>query len=109
MKPVRRELTERPEWATVHDQVTIMPRNRSVFAIAVLAAGFIAGGPAIAAQYARDTGEFSAQTVRRPHIVIHPNRFEPGPNSKRICGFWLAQEYRVSGPVIVPQQHCRWR
>jgi hypothetical protein len=87
----------------------IMPKNRSVFAIAVLVAAFFAGGPVNAAENARETREFAAQTVRRPHIVIHPRHLQPGPNSKRICRFWLAQEYRVSGPVIVPQQQCRWR
>lgn len=44
----------------------------------------------------------------RPNIVIRPRRIEPGPNAKRYCRFWLAQEYRVSGPVIVPQQQCWW-
>ena len=86
-----------------------MPKNRSVFVIAVLIAAFFAGGPATAAEKARDLQEFAAQTTRRPHIVIRPRRIEPGPNSKRYCRFWLAKEYRVSGPVIVPQQQCRWQ
>ena len=29
-----------------------------------------------------------------------------GRNAKRYCRSWLAKEYRVSGPVIVPQMHC---
>ena len=85
-----------------------MPKNSSVFAIAVLVAALLAAGQA-AAESARDTGEFAAQTVRRPHIVIHPRHVEPGPNAKRYCRFWLVQQYRVSGSVIVPQQQCWWR
>ncbi len=86
-----------------------MPKNRSVFAIAVVMAAFFAAGRINAAETARDTRELAAQTVRRPHIVIRPRRIVPGPNSKRYCRFWLGQEYRVSGPVIVPQQQCWWR
>lgn len=85
-----------------------MPKNRSFFALAVLVAALFGGVQANAAENAGGTREFAAQTVRRPHIVIRPRRIEPGPNSKRICRFRLAQEYRVSGPVIVPQQYCWW-
>jgi hypothetical protein len=102
-------LTEWFEWATVGRWVVIMPKNRCVFAIAVLIAVFFAGAPANAAENARDSLEFAAQTVRRPHIVIHPRRITPGPNARRYCRFWLAQQYRVSGPVVVPQQQCWWR
>ena len=45
----------------------------------------------------------------RPRIVIHPRRLEPGPNSKRYCRAWLAQQYRVSGTVIVPRMQCWWQ
>lgn len=86
-----------------------MPKNRSVFAVAVFMAAFFAGIQANAAENARGIQEFAAQTARRPHIVIRPRRIAPGPNSKRYCRFWLAKEYRVSGPVIVPQQQCWWR
>ena len=86
-----------------------MPKNRSVFAIAMLMAAFFAVGPAGAVDTARDTREMAAQTVRRPHIVIHPGRLEPGASSKRYCRFWLVQQYRASGPVIAPQQQCWWR
>ena len=50
--------------------------------------------------------EFSAQS--RPRVTIHPRRTRPGPNAKRYCRSWLAKEYRVSGPVIVPQMRCWW-
>jgi hypothetical protein len=52
------------------------------------------------------TRELAAQS--RPRITIHPRRIHPGPNAKRQCRSWLAKEYRVSGPVIVPQMHCWW-
>jgi hypothetical protein len=54
----------------------------------------------------RYTIEFAAQS--RPRVTIHPRRSHPGPNSKRYCQSWLAKEYRVSGPVIVPQMRCWW-
>jgi hypothetical protein len=48
----------------------------------------------------------SART--RPHVTVHPRRFEPGPNAKRHCVSWLQKQYRVSGTVIVPQMRCWW-
>jgi hypothetical protein len=51
--------------------------------------------------------ELAAQT-KRPRVTIYPRRVYPGPNAKRQCRAWLAQEYRVSGPVIVPQMRCWW-
>jgi hypothetical protein len=50
--------------------------------------------------------EYSAQRrdeTRRPRIRIRPARL-----LYRDCKFWLAQEYRPSGTVIVPRQHCWW-
>jgi hypothetical protein len=55
----------------------------------------------------RYTHEFAAQS--RPRITVRPRRTTPGPNAKRYCRSWLAKEYRVSGPVIVPQMQCWWR
>ncbi len=51
--------------------------------------------------------DLSAQS--RPHITVHPRDRRLGPNAKRECRSWLAQEYRVSGPVVVPRQQCRWK
>ena len=45
---------------------------------------------------------------KRPRVTIYPRHVYPGPNAKRQCRSWLAQEYRVSGPVIVPQMRCWW-
>jgi hypothetical protein len=57
--------------------------------------------------HVRYTREFAAQS--RPRVTIHPRRSYPGPNAKRYCRSWLAKEYRVSGPVIVPHMHCWWQ
>jgi hypothetical protein len=50
--------------------------------------------------------EFSAQA--RPRITIRPRYRRLSPDAKRYCRFWLATEYRLSGTVITPQQHCWW-
>lgn len=49
-----------------------------------------------------------AAQKKRPRVTIYPRRVYPGPNAKRQCRSWLAREYRVSGPVIVPQMRCWW-
>lgn len=51
----------------------------------------------------RVTHEFAAQ-ASRPRITIYPRRA-----GKRVCRTWLAKEYRVSGPVVVPRQQCWWQ
>ena len=38
-----------------------------------------------------------------------PYRYEyPGPGGVRQCRSWLAQEFRPSGPVVVPKMSCWW-
>ena len=74
--------------------------------LTVLALGFGLMPPAVAAP-GDQRQELSAQS--RPRVTIHPRYRALGPNAKRYCRFWLAQEYRVSGPVIVPRQQCWWR
>jgi hypothetical protein len=76
---------------------------------AVLAATF---GPMTSASAEQNYGrshsrELAAQT-KRPRVTIYPRRIYPGPNAKRQCRSWLVKEYRVSGPVIVPQMRCWW-
>jgi hypothetical protein len=51
--------------------------------------------------------EIAAQ--RRPHVTIYPRHRALGPTARRYCHAWLAQEFRVSGPVIVPRQQCWWQ
>jgi hypothetical protein len=46
--------------------------------------------------------EFSAQA--RPRLRVYPGR----RLLYRDCDFWLAQEWRPSGPVVVPRQRCWW-
>jgi hypothetical protein len=49
-----------------------------------------------------------AARKKRPRVTIYPRHVYPGPNAIRQCRSWLAKEYRVSGPVIVPQMRCWW-
>jgi hypothetical protein len=53
------------------------------------------------------TSELTAQT-KRPRVTIYRRRIYPGPNAVRQCHSWLVTEYRISGPVIVPQMYCWW-
>ena len=73
--------------------------------LTTLALGFAVMQPAAAAP-GDQRQELSAQ--RRPHVTIYPRHRKLGPNAKRQCHFWLAQESRVSGTVIVPRQRCWW-
>jgi hypothetical protein len=87
--------------------------------IFVLLAGLVTSAPASSAScvdgLARATSacvdtssqEFAAQK-KRPRVVIYGRRTYLGPNAVRQCRSWLAREYRVSGPVIVPQMYCWW-
>jgi hypothetical protein len=83
-----------------------MLRITTSLAIAALCIGMVA--PAIARSVAASSStlELAAQT-NRPRITIYPRRYLP-PNATRQCRSWLVKEYRVSGPVIVPQMRCWW-
>ena len=67
----------------------------------------IATTASASADNAGNSRNVSAQ--RRASITIYPRRITPGPNAIRHCDSWLAQEYRVSGTVIVPRMRCFWR
>jgi hypothetical protein len=93
-----------------------MPRIVAGFALIVLTCAASAGlsWPAsaqILAGNQRYTGsptyDFDART-KRPRVTVYPRRHYVGRNSVRQCRSWLAQEYRVSGPVVVPQMYCWW-
>ena len=72
-------------------------------ALAVPAAADPVSGPE---QAAARSSELSAQTQRRPRARL---RVYPGQRLLyRDCEFHLAQEWRPSGTVIVPRQHCWW-
>ena len=83
-----------------------MPRNWTFFAVLALMFAVFAQMSPVSAEFSASTQELAAQS--RPRITIHPRRTHPGPNVKRYCRSWLAKEYRVSGPVIVPQMRCWW-
>ena len=83
-----------------------MPRNWIFFAVLALMFAVFTQMSPVSAEFSASTQELAAQS--RPRITIHPRRTHPGPNVKRYCRSWLAKEYRVSGPVIVPQMHCWW-
>ena len=76
-----------------------------VLALFAALTGLSAGAPASA--QSRSPDEAVARTSR-PRVVIQPHRYRLGPNAKRECRAKLVQEYRVSGPVIVPQTTCWW-
>ena len=78
---------------------------KAVLLLAALAFVFGLMPPAAAAP-GDHRQDLSAQ--RRPQVTIHPRHRALGPNAKRYCRAWLAREYRVSGPVIVPRQQCWW-
>jgi hypothetical protein len=78
---------------------------KTALSLAALALVFGVMQPA-AADPADHRQQLSAQS--RPHITVYPRHRRLGPNAKRHCRAWLAQEYRVSGTVIVPRQHCWW-
>lgn len=61
--------------------------------------------PAVA--QARNPDEAAARSSR-PRVVIQPRRQRLSANARRECRARLVQEYRVSGPVIVPQMQCWW-
>jgi hypothetical protein len=48
----------------------------------------------------------AVEGAQRPRIIIYPRT--PQRSAKRHCRSWLVQEYRVSGPVIVPRMRCWW-
>lgn len=60
-----------------------------------------------------------APSRRRPptRLRVHPYyqtdgvypRYNPGPDAVRECNATYVQEYRPSGPVIVPHMSCYWR
>jgi hypothetical protein len=84
-----------------------MPIKSKIFGLLALTLAISAGFlTPVSAEVSSYTREFAAQSVR-PRITIHP-RHRPGRYSTRYCRSWLAREYRVSGPVIVPQMRCFW-
>jgi hypothetical protein len=82
-----------------------LPRLAAVLGTVMLLGISGSGTPASAQQA---TGSQNVAQAR-PNIVIHPRQTEPGPDAKRHCRSWLAQENRASGTVIVPEMRCWWQ
>jgi len=76
-----------------------MARNWAPYALAALFCALLAGPATPASAGASD----KAYAQARPHVTIHPRH-----RVLRYCRSWLAEEYRVSGPVIVPRMYCWW-
>jgi hypothetical protein len=83
-----------------------MPKIVTRLAVAALSIGMAVPAIAQSKRASPSTQELAAQT-NRPRITIYPRRYLP-PNATRQCRSWLVKEYRVSGPVIVPQMRCWW-
>jgi hypothetical protein len=87
--------------------------QRIVAGLAVAGSIFVviaAGMPTSAAAASETravTTEFTAQT-QRPRVRIYRRGVYLRPNAVRQCRSWLVTEYRISGPVIVPQMRCWW-
>ncbi len=74
----------------------------------ILLARFVLVAPAAAesspvAQTTATMSDFSAQYRPRTRLRVYPGRL-----LYRECSFKLVQEWRPSGTVIVPRQHCWW-
>ena len=114
--------------------VGVMMRFGTVATLVALAGVFSLPASGAGAQDARPQGlqtapaaqraatEVSAQRrARRPTTRLRvepyyePNaegvypRYYPGRNAVRDCNATYVQEYRPSGPVIVPRMNCFWR
>jgi hypothetical protein len=63
-------------------------------------------GDALARTRIRVTPLYPYRYFSTPYPV--PYKEYPGPGAVRQCTSWLAQENRVSGPVIVPRMRCWW-
>ncbi len=74
----------------------------AAFVIALMPAPAAAGPSDRTAQ--ASSSEVSSQ-ARRPQTRL---RVYPGRRLYRDCDFRLVQQYRPSGPVIVPWQRCWW-
>jgi len=81
--------------------------RRIAIGYGIVALALTSIAPVPSSYAAPDTRESATQP--RPRITIHPRATRPGPNAKRYCRSWLAEEYRVSGTVIVPRMQCWWQ
>jgi hypothetical protein len=83
-----------------------IPMKSASFLCLSAVLGLLATAAPAAAQ-SRNPDEAAARSSR-PRVVIQPRRHRLSANARRECRARLVQEYRVSGPVIVPQMQCWW-
>ncbi len=86
--------------------MNLATKAAGILCLTVVLTALTAAAPAAAQTRAADE---AAARSSRPRVVIQPRRQRLGPNAKRECRAKLVQEYRVSGPVIVPRMTCWWR
>ncbi len=77
---------------------------KSLTVIASLAAASFAGTSSFAvAQTPRAGTQIPSHTLSRPRIEVNPR-----PLLYRRCVDWYVLQYRPSGTVLFPKQHCWW-
>jgi len=77
--------------------------RRFAFFATILAAFALTPADAQTARKPGVAADFSAQTRAPSRLRVYPGRL-----LYRDCTFRLAQEWRPSGPVVVPRQRCWW-
>ncbi|HWW47415.1 MAG TPA: hypothetical protein VNZ94_06195 [Xanthobacteraceae bacterium] len=50
----------------------------------------------------------AAAQPARPRVRIYGTNRPLSPNARRQCEAWYEQEFRPSGPVVVPRMNCFW-
>jgi hypothetical protein len=53
----------------------------------------------------RPASRLRVTPYEQPGVIPY---YYPGPNAVRVCNAHYVQEYRPSGPVIVPRMSCVW-
>lgn len=85
--------------------MTVPMKSASFLCLSAVLGLLAAAAPAVA--QSRSSDEATTRSSR-PRVVIQPRRHRLSANARRECRARLVQEYRVSGPVIVPQMQCWW-
>lgn len=86
--------------------MTAPTKSASFLCLSAVLGLLVGGAPAMA--QSRNPDDEAAARSSRPRVVIQPRRHRLSANARRECRARLVQEYRVSGPVIVPQMQCWW-
>jgi hypothetical protein len=107
------ELRHRPADRLLKVEMTL--HRTSIFTLVAVGVFALGGTAEIAcaqgsgeAQVKTRTAASTQKTRTRTRIRVTPVYQNPGPNAVRQCTSWLAEEYRLSGTVIVPHVSCWW-